>query len=230
MKDRHFTVLGFTAANGEPIMRAIIFAAKTIQKEWALDFDPFVEWIGEENDAHQNVGEGRALPEGPECIIRGKHVPCFFCSSKKRSITDQLLKERLEAIVRLNVFYHLATGLHPFLLLDGHGSHFDLEFLHFINAEETKWGCCIGLPYGTSYWQVGDSSEQNDCFKMALARAKQELVTQKNDAGLNLTIEKTDVVGLVRKAWKASFARVKSNINAISNRGRGPRALNYNVL
>jgi hypothetical protein len=56
------------------------------------------------------------------------------------------------------------------------------------------------------------------------------LVTQKNDAGLNFTIEKTDVVGLGRKAWKASFAKVKSNIKAISNRGWGPRALNYNVL
>jgi hypothetical protein len=65
---------------------------------------------------------------------------------------------------------------------------------------------------------------------MALTRAKQELVTQKNDAGLNFTIEKTDVVGLVHKTWKASFARVKSNIKAISNRGWGPRALNYNVL
>ncbi len=56
------------------------------------------------------------------------------------------------------------------------------------------------------------------------------MVTQKNDAGLNFTIEKTDVVGLVHKAWKASFARVKSNIKAISNRGWGPRAWNYNVL
>jgi hypothetical protein len=29
------------------------------------------------------------------------------------------------------------------------------------------------------YWQVGESSEQNQCFKMALTKAKQYLVTKK---------------------------------------------------
>jgi hypothetical protein len=33
-KDAHFTVLGFTAASGEPVMCAIIFAAKSFQEEW----------------------------------------------------------------------------------------------------------------------------------------------------------------------------------------------------
>jgi hypothetical protein len=54
-----------------------------------------------------------------------------------------------------------STGLNPFLLLDGHGSPFDLEFLEYVMAADTKWHVEIGLPYGTSYWQVGDSSEQN---------------------------------------------------------------------
>ncbi len=111
----------------------------------------------------------------------------------------------LQAIDRLNIFDRLETGLNPFLLLDGHGSHFDLNFLNYINAAETKWGCCIGLLYRTSYWQVGDSSEQNGCFKMALSRAKQDLVTKKNYAGLEFAIDKTDIVGLVCKAWEASF-------------------------
>jgi hypothetical protein len=34
-----------------------------------------------------------------------------------------------------------------------------------------------------SYWQVGDSSEQNGCFKMALIRAKSELVLKKKTMG-----------------------------------------------
>jgi len=54
--------------------------------------------------------------------------------------------------------------------------------------KKTKWNCCIGLPYVTSYWQVGDSSEQNGCFKMALTKAKQELVMKKNEAGLEFAI------------------------------------------
>jgi len=85
----------------------------------------------------------------------------------------------LETIDEVGVFDREGTGLNPFLLLDGHGSRFELDFLDYINTAETKWECCIGLPYGTSYWQVGDSSEQNGCFKMALTRAKQELVTKK---------------------------------------------------
>ena len=71
------------------------------------------------------------------------------------------------------------TGLRPFLLLDGHGSRFDLEFLEYINAEETKWNVDIGLPYGTSYWQVGDSSAQNGSFKMKPTKVKNDLTSKK---------------------------------------------------
>jgi len=136
----------------------------------------------------------------------------------------------LAAIYWLDVINQQESGLNPFLLLDGHGSHFDLGFLQYINTDETKWECCIGLPYGTSYWQVGDSSEQNGCFKMALTWAKQELVTKKNDAGLEFAINRMDIVGLVQEAWKASFARVKTNKKVITSRGWGPKALNYNAL
>jgi hypothetical protein len=72
-----------------------------------------------------------------------------------------------------------------------------LEYLEYINSHDHKWECCIGLPYGTSYWQVGDSSEQNCCFKMALTKAKQELVSKKNESGLEYTINREDIVGLV---------------------------------
>jgi hypothetical protein len=50
---------------------------------------------------------------------------------------------------------------------------------------------------------------------MAFARAKQVLVTNKNDAGLEFAINKTDIVGLVSQAWKFSFARIEQNQMAI---------------
>jgi len=228
-KDAHFTMLGFTSANGQPIMCAIIFAAKGMKDEWNMGFDPFAEWIGEENEIEKNIGEGKVYPMGPECLFNGKNVPCFCCCSESGSITGKLLVDMLKAMDSLQVFDR-STGLNPFLLLDGHGSRFELDFLEYINSTETKWDCCIGLPYGTSYWQVGDSSEQNGCFKMALTKAKQELVTKKNESGLDYTINKTDVVGLVRQAWKSSFARTQTNRKAIATRGWGPRALNYNAL
>jgi hypothetical protein len=65
---------------------------------------------------------------------------------------------------------------------------------------------------------------------MALARAKQDLVMKKNDAGLEFVINKTDIVGLVNQAWKFSFARTEQNQTATGSRGWGPRALAYNAL
>jgi hypothetical protein len=55
-------------------------------------------------------------------------------------------------------------------------------------------------PYGASYWQVDDSMEQNGCFKIALTKAKQQFEQYKHDNGLDIVIEKEDVVGLVAKA------------------------------
>jgi hypothetical protein len=135
----------------------------------------------------------------------------------------------LKQLDELEVFDR-STGLNSFLILDGHGSRFELEFLEYVITCETKWNVNIGLPYGTSYWQVGDSTEQDGCFKMALTKAKQSLVSEKNDAGLPFEINKTDVVKLVKEAWNASFAKVESNKKTVLEQGWGSKALNYNVL
>jgi hypothetical protein len=110
-KDAHFTVLGFTAANGKPLMCTIFFAAKTLKDKWRLGFDPFVEWIGEEDDISQNIGEGKSMPEGPKCIYNVKCLPCFCCSSENGSITGPLLMQMLQAINEVNVFDCTETGL-----------------------------------------------------------------------------------------------------------------------
>jgi hypothetical protein len=108
---------------------------------------------------------GKAVPGGPQVMFRGKCVPCFCCNSENGSITGELLVQMLAAIDELQVFDRQEASLNPFLLLEGHGSRFELDFLHYINEDETKWECCIGLPYGTSYWQVGDSSEQTAALR-----------------------------------------------------------------
>jgi hypothetical protein len=77
---------------------------------------------------------------------------------------------------------------------------------------------------------VGDSTEQNGCFKIALTKAKQALVTEKNDNNLPYEINKTDVVKLVKEAWAVSFAHEETNRKAILNRGWGSKALNYKCL
>jgi hypothetical protein len=122
----------------------------------------------------------------------------------------------------IDLFPRTPDGPNPFLLLDGHGSRFELPFMEYINQPETMWCVCIGVPYGTSYWQVGDSPEQNGCFKMKNTEAKEILVAWKGSRGWAVTIEKTDIVPVVKYGWERSFARTRTNKTAIAVRGWNP--------
>ena len=108
-------------------------------------------------------------------------------------------------------------GMCPFLLLDGHHSRFDIDFLKYINDDEaTKWCVCLGVPYGTALWQVADSSEQNGLFKMELSRKKKELYDNRMDCLQHkLHLLKTDIIPLVRECWPLAFANVENNRKAI---------------
>ena len=66
------------------------------------------------------------------------------------------------------VAFNRTDGVPPFLLLDGPGSRFELLFLEYINNPMHTWKVCIGMPYSTHIWQVGDSAEQNRSFKMVM--------------------------------------------------------------
>ena len=61
----------------------------------------------------------------------------------------------------------------PFLLDDGNGSRFQPDFLKYVIDPAHKWVVIIGVPYGTAMRQVGDSSEQNETYKITLARVKE---------------------------------------------------------
>ena len=227
-KDSHFTVLGFTSATGEPVMCAIIFAAQAMCESWVLGFNASATWIGEDNDIRSNSGGlDKRHPQGPVCHVNGKTVPTFCCCSENGSITSELLVDMLRVIDSFEVFDR-SDGIAPFLLLDGHGSRFEMPFLKYINSPGTKWNACVGLPYGTSYWQVGDSSEQNGCFKMALTKYKRELLRRKESVGAEFAIDKQDITYIVAQAWANSFARIEKNKKAIAERGWGP--LNFNCL
>ena len=53
------------------------------------------------------------------------------------------------------------------MILDGHSSRLDALFVEYINGEGHKWFVWLGVPYATSYWQVGDASELNGALKVA---------------------------------------------------------------
>jgi len=80
-------------------------------------------------------------------------VPCFVGHSESGSIMSELLAAMLQHIDDCCIFDR-TDGVPPFLLLDGHWSRFKLLFLEYINNPMHTWKVCIGVPYGTSIWQV----------------------------------------------------------------------------
>jgi hypothetical protein len=233
--DSHFTVLGFTAATGEPIiMCAIIFEGEELRPECATGLDLFAPVEGNENDRdffRRNSGKGKRFPLGPTCFFRGKEVPCVHSISPRGSIEGQILAEFLGKMGEMNLFPR-ETHLKPFLLLDGHGSRLQLPFLQYIHSEEHPWHVCLGLPYGTSFWQVGDSLEQNRAFKMNLTKAKRELVHKKWRCGMSkdARVEKHDIMLIILQAWDKSFGKVATNQKVIAARGWNPLTRNHGLL
>ena len=118
--------------------------------------------------------------------------------------------------------------MNPYLLVDGHSSRFELQFLEYINDDKHPWNICIGTPYGTALWQVGDSAEQNHSFNIALAKAKQDLLDTRYKKSIKADLHPHDIIPLINKAWEQSFVRVDKNKNAIADRGWNP--LNRNLL
>jgi hypothetical protein len=122
-------------------------------------------------------GGDKYYPYGPTCFPYGKEVETYVTCSENGSIMSEILRDALKHIDSKLTFDR--TEGTPFLLLDGHSSRYQLPFLDYINTEENKWTVCIGVPYGTHIWQVGDSSKQNGAFKQALTVPKEEIMKKK---------------------------------------------------
>jgi len=230
--DKHFTLLGFTALSGEPVLCLVIIAG--VQESLAVEsgIDPFVtETHGDASDKDyfdRNFDPGKLFPGGPTCKFLGHDIPCMVRWSPKGSITSQILADALKHIDSFNVFER-KDGKFPFLLLDGHQSRFELPFLEYITEKSHEWQVCIGVPYGTSLWQVADSKEQNGSYKISLAKSKKDFLEKKLSKFIDPpSLSSTDIIPLVNVAWSASFARISKNKKAIAERGWGP--CNRNLL
>ena len=224
--DAHWTTLGFTASNGQPVMCAIIFASQTLSTEERLGIDIFAPMPSTDTNTMSSMehhGPGKWFPGGPRCEFRGHKIPCYIGTSPKGSITSELLTDMLRRIDKIGVFPRLQDQPTPFLLLDGHGSRLEVPFLSYVNNPRHKWVVCIGVPNGTSLWQVSDSTEQNGCYKMYCSEYKTKLTSKKIEMGIfKLNLQRTDIIPIVNYAWARSFARVNTNIKARQARGWGP--------
>jgi hypothetical protein len=129
------------------------------------------EEIEQMKDEHSN-GVDRMFPFGPPFRFNGLEVPTFVTCSKNGSIISQLLTNMLQKMDHLRIFDRI-DKVNPFLLCDGHGSQFEEPFLEYTLESNRPWTCCIGVPYGTSMWQVGDSTEQSGHSKSKVRRRRQ---------------------------------------------------------
>ena len=135
--------------------------------------------------------------------------------------SEEILTECLQYMDSLELFDRI--GYSPFLILDSHSSRYQPTFLDYTNDEDHKWYATIGIPYGTSIWQVGDSEEQNGTYKMSTYKEKSEIIKEKMRMGQQPKIENYEIIPrIVNPSWDGSFARVEYNKRAIGKRGWNP--------
>ena len=218
--DGRFTLIGLTAASGDPVMCVIIFAADELTFEQRMGFDVTVGY-DDHKTIEDNVGPNKTFPGAPTCYFKGRTIPPLVCCSPKGSITSVILRTIFERLDDIGV-YDRKSGVIPFALFDAHDSRLQLPFMKYINDEKHLWKFCIGLPNATHLWQVGDSNEQNGTFKTKWYSEKSKLVLYRTRKGLSPALVKSDIIPLINKIWPVSFGRKYSNKNAISARGWYP--------
>ena len=219
------------AFTGEPVMCILILEGKYPKGNIEAGIDFTVTPNGDNTKPEfilNNSGPGKYYPGGPECTFRGKRVPAFICWHESASITTQILVEALKTLDSYDLFPR-SSGVKPFLMLDGHKSRLELPFLQYINTPRDHWVVCIGVPYDTALWQVGDSKEQNGSFNIAMYKVKKEMLEMKDELGMHDDgLLDTNLMPLINTAWQQSFARRVKNLNALADRGWNP--LNKNLL
>ena len=155
-------------------MAIIIFAGEELSFEQRMGHDIRVPFDTTKS-VTENSGPGKTFPGAPTCSFRGKTIPALIACSKKGSITSDILKCAFERLDQLGV-YERRPNLKPMALFDAHDSRLQVPFLRYVNNPQHRWIFCIGLPYGTHKWQVGDSKEQNGSYKVEWTREKAILV------------------------------------------------------
>jgi hypothetical protein len=154
-KDSHFTFLGLTAANGEPVMRAIIISAQSPLKAMEisgynatakLDDEEPIEWENIQDKFKHDAN--KKFPFWPNCTYKGKVVDFWVGYSEHGSITSELLTDMLHNIDSFKVFDQDGVkGIRPFFLLDGHGIRFEVPSIWYTLSKRHKWYACVDTPW-----------------------------------------------------------------------------------
>ncbi|KAL3804780.1 hypothetical protein ACHAW5_001887 [Stephanodiscus triporus] len=224
--DHKFTMLPFTSASGEAVCCVIIFQGKGgVPATWRTGVDHSVTPIlAVDGEFHLelNFGEGKYYPGGPTCKYNGKFVDSLVFTSESGGITAEILVEILTYFDSIDLFPRVPGGPIPFLIVDGHQTRLDPIFVEYINDSNHTWKVCLGVPYATSLWQVGDASEQNGMVKSEWYREKKQLLSWKYLNNLPRAIRPDDVMPLMNKIFYKSYDNVANNKKAVAVRGWYP--------
>eukprot|EP00978_Attheya_sp_CCMP212_P020565 scaffold59017_cov48-Attheya_sp.AAC.1 len=167
------------------------------------------------------LDQENAFPVDLHVNSEGRRYPAWY-AGVKREASRLKFTDCLRTMDELKLFPRI-DGLRPFLIVDGHGSRLELPFLNYINDPEHEWCVCLGVPYGTAYWQVGDSKQQNGSFKIYLTKAKMIIIRRKIELGMKvIRVEKYEIIPCVNAAFGQSFGNVEGTKTALCERGWCP--------
>lgn len=180
-----FTVMGLTAATEAPVMCICILSGHELGIGDALGFD-YQAIIKYDNikSLQDIVAQVRLSQIRPPVPSAAKISLSFWPAHQRGEMASDILRRIHKRLDELDVFTWIPNGPTPMVLYDGHDSRLQVKFLSCINQPNQfgspMWKAYIGLPNGTSKWQVRDSTEQNGTWKMAMTRRKDMLVLFKS--------------------------------------------------
>ena len=156
-----------------------------------------------------------------------KEVPVFFHASSNASMTSPILRDTLQKMDEYGVTQQGTNAdgspFIPAILFDGHISCVGLDFLGYVNEDDTKWTCVLGVPYGTDLWQVHDDKRQNGSSKMALSDEKRKwFLKKRREHNLPSELMCEEVVNIFRPAIVRSFLVVDHAKKTLVHRGWEP--------
>ena len=226
-KHNHFTHIGVTTLDGNGLMCVCIISGKNwnMLVKWGVDMskldgiDIDLDTIIDKGAAdemllellHDRCEDGKLFPGLPSCTYKGTKIPGYLAFSESGGITLTILTNIFRRLDHNEIFNKdWENGITPFVMLDGHGSHFHLEFLEYINIPKHWWNVCLSVPYRTALWQIGGLAELNGMFKILLNRAKIKLFLLRMATYMqDIHFSRTDIISLICLCWELSFVDIE---------------------
>ena len=228
----HFTVVPTSTLEGRLVMLTVIFPGKKLNDSWVIGIDVFAAFNDDEKFYADNFGPGKCYPGLELLDENGDKLPICFGASDSACMSGEILHKMFEMMDKLGITKRgtdeNGKPFCPCMIIDGHPSRMNADFLTYINEETPRHVVVVGCPYGTSKWQLHDDKAQNGTFKTMLRIAKKNMYEKKRLAGLPIKIRNDEIVLVVKEAVEKSFMNVKNTLSALSRRGMYP--FNRNIL